>query len=233
MGQHLQTLARRWRAVLAAAREWEPPAVPTLVVAPHPDDEVLSSGGLIARQRGRGLEVRVLAVTDGEAAYRGWDGLGARRRAEQLAGLAELGVPDGAVTRLGLPDGRVGAHERQLAALIARAAAGCGLVVAPWTGDHHTDHEACGRAAAAAVGAGPAELVHGLFWAWHHRRPERLPTAVLVRLTLTEQHQRQRGLALQQHRSQLCADFGPPPVLGPAQLQPVGWAAEYYIRIRR
>ncbi len=48
------------------ATDWTPPAIPTLVVVPHPDDEVLLVGGLIATQRERGVPFHVLGVTDGE-----------------------------------------------------------------------------------------------------------------------------------------------------------------------
>ena len=54
---------------LADARPWQPSERPVLVVAPHRDDETLGAGGLIAAQRSRGIEVRVVAVTNGEMAY--------------------------------------------------------------------------------------------------------------------------------------------------------------------
>ena len=37
----------------------------TLVVAAHPDDEVLGAGGTIARLRQEGSQVRVLFLSDG------------------------------------------------------------------------------------------------------------------------------------------------------------------------
>ncbi|WP_369010244.1 PIG-L family deacetylase, partial [Salmonella enterica] len=40
-------------------------------MAPHPDDEVLACGGLMCVATDLGLEVMVVAVTDGEACYPG------------------------------------------------------------------------------------------------------------------------------------------------------------------
>lgn len=40
-----------------------------VVVAPHPDDEVLGCGGLIAAARAAGVPVLIIALTDGELAY--------------------------------------------------------------------------------------------------------------------------------------------------------------------
>ena len=78
----------RWAPQRTDAQRWEPPRKLTVVVAPHPDDETLLSGGLIAHQARAGVPVIVLAVTDGEAAYPGDpDGLARQRRREQRQAL--------------------------------------------------------------------------------------------------------------------------------------------------
>jgi N-acetylglucosamine malate deacetylase 1 len=66
-----------------------------LVVAAHPDDEVLGMGGTIALHTSRGDEVRVLVVTDGSSTqYPGDDALRAQKEQEALRAAAELGVTD-------------------------------------------------------------------------------------------------------------------------------------------
>ncbi len=89
-----------------------------LILAPHPDDESLSSGGLIQASLAAGAAVRVLLFTDGDnnpwpqrwiekrwaigASDRArW---GARRRAEAQQALRSLGVAAGHVHFFGLPD---------------------------------------------------------------------------------------------------------------------------------
>lgn len=89
-----------------------------LVVAPHPDDEVLGAGGLIQRVRASGGVVRVLMMTSGDGFPEGVeraDGIsqprasdfrsyGQARERETLAATALLGLPAPQVTFLGYPD---------------------------------------------------------------------------------------------------------------------------------
>jgi LmbE family N-acetylglucosaminyl deacetylase len=66
-----------------------------LVVAAHPDDEVLGMGGTIALHTSRGDEVRVLVVTDGSSTqYPGDAETRSRKEEEARRAAAELGVED-------------------------------------------------------------------------------------------------------------------------------------------
>ena len=77
-----------------------------LVVAAHPDDEVLGMGGTIAVHTDRGDVVRVLVVTDGSSAqYPGDAGTRTRKEDEARRAAAELGVED--YVHLDLPDMRL------------------------------------------------------------------------------------------------------------------------------
>ncbi len=91
-----------------------------LVIAPHPDDEVLGAGGLIGQSLANGGRVRVVIATAGDG-YRRIAGryaphtagprramftaLGRARSAESSAALAALGLPADDVIFLGYPDG--------------------------------------------------------------------------------------------------------------------------------
>ena len=77
-----------------------------LVLAAHPDDEVLGMGGTIAVHTSRGDRVRVVVVTDGSSAqYPGDAETRARKEQEALAAAGELGVED--YVHLDLPDMRL------------------------------------------------------------------------------------------------------------------------------
>ena len=77
-------------------------AVDVLVVAPHPDDEVLIAGGVLARARAEGRRVAVVVVTNGDFTC---ERDGHVRQDETIAALASLGVAEDDVIFLGYPDG--------------------------------------------------------------------------------------------------------------------------------
>jgi LmbE family N-acetylglucosaminyl deacetylase len=205
----------------------ELPHVRTVVVVPHPDDEALSTGGLIARQRRLGLDVVVVAVTDGEHAYSQWPGddLAKQRRIEQTAALDELaqGVE---VVRAHLPDGGVTARKRDLEALLSEIVRTGDLLVAPHLADWHPDHVAAGRAATAVAAACDATLLGSLFWA-HHHPPSHLSGQVVV-LNLTNDETTRRCRAVECHHSQLFPP-GESPIVESEHWMHLYDPAEYYV----
>ena len=83
-----------------------------VVVAPHPDDEVLACGGLLAMLSDCRHPVTVISVTDGDASHPGsrrWpiQLLAQQRHAEALEALSRLGLKPLDYVRLSLPDGQV------------------------------------------------------------------------------------------------------------------------------
>ncbi|HEV7931754.1 MAG TPA: PIG-L family deacetylase [Actinomadura sp.] len=181
---------RRWPG-LAALAEVDPGAWRrVVVVAAHPDDEILGVGGTMALLAATGARIRLIAVTDGEASHPGLGpraaaALAARRVAETTAALDRLGASGTEVIRLGLPDTGLSRHESDLADTLGPAMEGFDIALAPWSGDAHADHEAAGRAAARARGT--ARLLHFPIWAWHWARAAdpRLPWDTAVRVPLS------------------------------------------------
>jgi LmbE family N-acetylglucosaminyl deacetylase len=199
-----------WLDVLGSLPEWEPPRTPTLIIAPHPDDETLGAGGLISAQRARGLEVHVAAVTDGEKAYPNMPHLGSLREKEQVEALEQLSVTSDCITRFRFPDGSVASceeeMERRLAPLISRDT----LVVAPWRGDHHPDHEACGRIAEKLAKRWGATLCSYFFWMWHWGSVGEIGTLPAYRFLLKQDLLLAKSQALACHRTQLEHEDGRP-----------------------
>ncbi|WP_312681677.1 PIG-L deacetylase family protein [Stenotrophomonas chelatiphaga] len=148
-----------------------------LVVSPHPDDEVLACAGLMQAALAHGVAVHVVSVTDGEACYPDqalWPPARLRdaRRHELAQAVRVLGLDATHVTPLGLPDGGVSTHEAELTAHLTAQLMPADLIIAPWIGDAHPDHEATGRAALAAAHARGARALQYPVWAWHWLDPD-------------------------------------------------------------
>lgn len=122
-----------------------------LVAAPHPDDETLGCGGLIARLAELGRSFFVLFITDGAASHRGshrWprERVVNQRKQETTDALRRLGLSHAVRLFLDLPDANMPA---QGSATWKRAVVRVGhalnhfqpdLVLLPWRRDPHCDH---------------------------------------------------------------------------------------------
>jgi LmbE family N-acetylglucosaminyl deacetylase len=214
---------------LACIRPMELPDVDqVIVVAPHPDDEVLGCGGILRRLRARGCVVETCAVTDGEAfAGRPTPSAAANirliRTEESGIAAARLGLGDHRRVRLGLPDGDVAPHQDRVSEYLSPRVGPGTLVLAPWRHDGHPDHDACGRAAVAAVSDTGAVLLEYLVWAWHWADPEGedLPWSACRRLTLDRRGTAAKRWATTAFRSQTRPHTSPGglPVLPPVVLR--------------
>jgi LmbE family N-acetylglucosaminyl deacetylase len=192
-----------------------------VVVAPHPDDEVLAVGGLLAQLARLGGAIRVIAVTDGTASHRGsrdWpvERLVRERPGESREALHRLGV-DVEPIRLGLPDGGLRGLETLLADRLLTLFDRQDVVFTTWRGDGHPDHEATGHACAFAAARIGAKLMEVPVWAWHWAAPgdQRLPWMRARRLDLDAQACRRKQSAVRAFASQLEPDAstGRPPIL--------------------
>ncbi|MFF0139381.1 PIG-L deacetylase family protein [Streptomyces sp. NPDC005227] len=189
----------------------ELPEGPVLVVAAHPDDEVLGFGGAMAALLDAGATVHTVCLTDGEASHGPASPseraqLAARRRDELAAALGELGdLPD--PVHAGLPDTRLDEHETRARAVIGEAldAVGAAVCVAPWVGDLHSDHEAAGRAARVAGRERSKPVWSYPVWMWHWARPydTRVPWERAAVLPLAEAAVDRKKAALARFTSQL------------------------------
>ena len=161
----------------------------TLIVAPHPDDESLGCGGLIALLRDLGRQVHVLFVSDGSAShpnslkFRG-EKLTQLRHREALSALEILGVNEAATTFLNLPDSRV-PNTWQEGFTEAVTAVGKILseirptsVFTPWRRDVHHDHIATTAIIHKAVEQmeNPPRVIEYPVWVWDAESHDKAPT---------------------------------------------------------
>ncbi|PZX16498.1 LmbE family N-acetylglucosaminyl deacetylase [Palleronia aestuarii] len=134
-------------------------AAPVLVLAPHPDDETLGCGLLLAERWARGRPAHVACLTDGAASHPGstcWPGarLAELRRRELEEAIGRLGGdPARDLTWLGFPDAalhRLHGPGVDLARAVARLAdeLAAGTLLSASPADAHCDHEAGAEAAA-------------------------------------------------------------------------------------
>jgi LmbE family N-acetylglucosaminyl deacetylase len=184
-----------------------------VVVAAHPDDEVLGAGGALAMLASRGARLRLVALTDGEASHpHQGESIGPRRTAETTTALAALGARHIEVIRLALPDSGLAAHEDGITARLRELACGFDACLAPWDRDAHPDHEVAGRAARAAR-RGEGTWWYPV-WMWHWARPAdaQIPWQTAVRVPLPRPVLARKRRAIGCFTSQL-QDRGPE--LGP------------------
>lgn len=149
----------------------------TVVVAPHPDDESLACGGLLALLARASVEAHVVVATDGAASHPGSvafppDRLSELREVEVREAVRRLGHGE-RTHLLGLPDGNVPAPEAPgfaravvaLRTLLTEIAPQ--TVVLPWRRDPHPDHVATWRVADAALVGSAVRRLEVPIWLWH------------------------------------------------------------------
>ncbi len=231
-----QTWLQLGTVTTGALHECLPRTARLVVIAPHPDDEVLACGGLMAMHHAQGGDIAVIAVTDGEASHADsplWQApaLSATRCAESAAWLLQLGLEDVAVTRLSLPDGLVARHMMRLARRLQLLLRPADVVVTTWRRDGHPDHDATGLAASLACAAVGCRFLEAPVWMWHWASPgdSFVPWHRLQRLPLNPQARDRKQAALAAHVSQLDASQRPSgAVLGAAIVARAHRPDEYF-----
>lgn len=201
-----------------------------VIIAPHPDDEVLGCGGLMQLLSQLGREIQLISVTDGSASHPGsrhWpmERLSVIRPQESADALRRLDLPLHSLKwiRGGFTDGAVSTQESKLAAFIQRYLRPSDVVFTPWDHDGHCDHDAVGRATARAVEAVGAQRHDVPIWAWHWAQPEdqMIPWHRACKILLDPLTVARKRHAAHAFSSQLLGDpeMGLPPVLAPHVLE--------------
>ncbi len=197
-----------------------------VIIAPHPDDEVLGCGGIMQLLAAAGRPLQLISVTDGSASHPGsqrWtvERLSVVRPQESAEALRRLGLPMHSLKWLrgGFTDTQVAAQEIELSEFIAGYLHASDVVFTTWRQDGHSDHEAVGRAsveAARRVGATCHELP---VWTWHWATPEdaAVPWERARKILLSPTHIARKRHATHAFASQLEGDrdVGLGPVLAP------------------
>ena len=182
----------------------ETPARPesgrVLLVAPHPDDDVIGVGGTMALHADAGDEVHVLIFFNGLMgdADRVHDPeeYVLRRQEEARAGGKHLGLER--YTFWGYPEGHVPADEELISAARRFAAyvheVQPDIIYAPWIGEYHLDHHILARIVR--VGLGLISFP-GAVWGYEVWTP-----LIATRIIDVSELQPRKLAALREHKSQ-------------------------------
>jgi LmbE family N-acetylglucosaminyl deacetylase len=187
---------------------------PFIVVAPHPDDESLGCGGLIADACRQGLRGKVVIVSDGSGSHpnsRAYppDRLASLREEEARQAGAELGLKPADMLFLRLPDRFVSSEgedaERAIGVIADRVREiGAGSLFVSWRHDPHCDHEASYQIARKVqLRVGKVRLFEYVIWG--HTLPpstEVDPIRSGFRISLDHEAMEKKRRAIAAHRSQ-------------------------------
>lgn len=216
-----------------------------MVLAPHPDDESLGCGGLIAMLKEKGKHVSVVCITSGSASHNSRSHppeiLTELRESEAKKACSKLGVPLEDVHFLRAPDSRlVHLDPQALAEIIENLASvfesmEIFALAMPWRRDPHPDHvvtHIIGDSVLKRVSKSALKIEYPI-WLWKHGRKEDWPyekETVPYRLDITSVFKK-KWSAVKSHRSQLgevISDDANGFVLTDELLEPFNTPTEYF-----
>jgi LmbE family N-acetylglucosaminyl deacetylase len=167
---------RAWRALPVAELDDIIGSGTCLILAPHPDDESLGCGGLIAACVAAGRNPLVVVLTDGAGSHHSIayppERLRAVRALEVRAAVGHLGLAPDRIVFLNEADTAAPHDGPGFDAVVTRLVAlgrrepACTAILAPWRHDPHCDHVAASLAAGAAARIAGIRQVAYPIWGW-------------------------------------------------------------------
>lgn len=219
---------------------------PFVVISPHPDDESLGTGGLIALARRHHQDATVVLVTDGAGSHpnsRSYprERLIATRRSEMRQAAQVLGLSCDQIYELDFPDttAPLAGPDFDTAVLTISnivAATRAQSLFVTWRFDPHCDHEAAAALAEAVRKRRPYLALWAYpVWGWHLDPSTRIPVQVPegARLAVAEVLEQKRA-AIRAHVSQMTGLISDDPngfCFTETTLAPFLLPYEYFIRV--
>lgn len=210
-----------------------------LIVAPHPDDEVLGCSGLIQRLLKEGKQVDVVILSGGGKSHAGCCEIGESTLIESRRNLsweaAEiLGLPLGNLYFLNYPDGSIAfdcPETRQLKKLIGTLQPKS--IFVPHKGEGWSDHLAAGQIVRKLIGKGSTiSLYEYCVWFWYYNVWDIDRKNVFV-LKLTQEEHFCKNKAIDAYvQPKAPCDRPWSGVLPPVFVWANRWSKELYFRIK-
>jgi LmbE family N-acetylglucosaminyl deacetylase len=185
-----------------------------LILAPHPDDESLGCGGLIAACVAAGRSPLVVILTDGAGSHPNSRTfpparLRARRAQEVRDAIGVLGLGEDRLALLDHPDATAPIDGPGFDSVVATLLAlvvnepNCSAIVTPWRYDPHCDHEAAALLGAAVASKASVKNIAYPVWGWTLPADAAIPDTVVdgFRLDIS-QFLVTKTAAIQAHQSQ-------------------------------
>lgn len=144
-----------------------------MIIAPHPDDEVIGCGGLIARLAAEGNAPHIVVMTGGEGSHRGCCDVSGEeiirsRRSLTRRAFDILGVPESNLHELNYPDGGIAEENLQTEALVRLIAEiGPDAILVPHWGEGWPDHVKTAEIVKRHAPAN-AEIWEYCVWMWYY-----------------------------------------------------------------
>ncbi|RYY78210.1 MAG: PIG-L family deacetylase [Moraxellaceae bacterium] len=185
-----------------------------VIIAPHPDDEILGCAGLMQQLHELKRDMLLMAVTNGtqshpESSIYSPVQLNHIRPQESLQALKVLGV-QATVQRIALDieDGTISLAQDKLYQLLGKHVQPNDILVCTFAKDGHPDHEATGNTVQRFANDQQLACYQVLIWAWHWASPNdgRIPWQQALKLELTAEQLALKKQAIDCFKSQIETD---------------------------
>ena len=209
-----------------------------LILAPHPDDEVLGCAGLMQKLHTLGREIVLIAITNGTASHPKSmrytpEQLNKIRPQESRQALAVLNLEQIQRIEFNIPDGQVAAYALQLKNQLERLIRPQDILITTHEQDGHPDHEISAYVIRHVAKKHDLKHLQVFVWTWHWAQPEQAEISwdKVRRLDLSKNELLFKEQAIRCFQSQITVDdsTGAPAILPEYAIQRILMPYEVYL----